>query len=462
MNNIEKKIKSELSNFQDHNNDPTESELWQSIEESLNIDEPSKWRVSILGIFLIGFVAIIFYTALNTNSSSSKQTQIIKKSNVLLESAEKNSSIGSKEVNKVNTIDLIDNNKSLKNDNSELSFLNEVPNQESLDFSDNMVFTSNDFNFIKENRQKKQVHQDEAFLTQQNDSSIYLSDALTHSSLPIVKSIVHSISTLPPIEKLSINLISNTSPYKITMNSEMTIPSKIVHSPLFELSLFNGVNQLFLNQNNSIDNVHNSAIDQANSLSNGLSVGIGFSLVTKKNIFFDIGIEYHELYSKFSIRDTTYEDRLVENYNTKVWVDANTGSILKMETNDVIVEDTIIHRLVQHNHFSSYALPISAGFRIQKDFLAVDFSLGVSYVMTKRHQGVSLSDQISVSKYDTQNFHSVGIGLDCEFLVSVSENIFLSINPRWRYLSPIGFHSDSFNTSAQQVNLNFGVGYKFN
>jgi len=238
-------------------------------------------------------------------------------------------------------------------------------------------------------------------------------------------------------------------------------PVKVVS---FYINAFTGVNALdyrFSSDNHTeIAMLKNESEKLYAGSSHALLFGSKF-----KNWTLSIGVEYHQLWSKFDYMGTREVPRTLDSVKLKIWVDANTGEELFSTIGEGIVIDTETRTVHHYNSIQRISVPLLFGF--QKDFSRINFGLdfGPVFNFTTKQGGKTLEASQGVIEFDGKDFNSPFNTFDISLMVSpslgfdISEKWQLVFAPQWRWSKSEYYSNSDFKVGKSQWNFNVGLRY---
>ena len=469
MSNTEKYIKSKLENHKINSEGQEDLELWNAIQEGLEVPVKKDRRRLILFLFIVIFLigAFGFYKTTGTQDEIRNESQGIaelkrdqtntQKEKMLtqisdtdtkmkeaIQSDHRSEILTTNEV--VNSVrNTIPSANSMK-PNQSITKSASVYSKDLLDLAD-LITTPTLVNEVNV------VAKKEPIVYYKNKQSRIVSRDDKGQSKDYSLLAVKTLNSLIDIERRG-NI-------EIDYNVDLLEATSKTKSNGFEVTLYCGPNLLLLNYS-SIDDVDfGEVLSDLQGSSYGRSVGMNTSFDIGDRFTFNGGIESQEVYIELNTQEFTFETRTAENALIKAWIDSFDGSTINEEYGDITVVDTIVRSVINHNKFNRFSIPLSVGLKKQLGKVEFDLSLGLSLNKTIRQEGFQFLQDSKLYETNKNSYFTVGWYIEPNLSIDLMEGYFISINPRYTYGNAMNYSSELFKQNAFLLNLNIGIGYRF-
>ncbi len=278
------------------------------------------------------------------------------------------------------------------------------------------------------------------------------------------------IDHIPNLSRQFVKLESLDGPYPFVnvMQISSMIPSA-KPKKMWSLNTYGGTNALFVDHRSSTLSDLVALKNSTDHHAWGYSVGANASVRALNKLNLRLGFEYHQTWINFTYDTKSTSTRINENQLVTVWVDENSGQVIKEEYDDVVVP---IHQTRSINHFNKIdliSLPIEAGF--SKSFGRIDLGLWLGPVL---HFAVDMNGrtidangelaEFGIGDSALTPFRQFGLGMRFSPTISyaLNERWALSLLASYTYHPSKEFDQTDLQSDIHQLNLNMGIRHNFN
>ncbi len=267
------------------------------------------------------------------------------------------------------------------------------------------------------------------------------------------------ISLLKPFNQ---SILSTASYIKI-------IEDKTNENPSIRLNIgfIGGINMLYRKHKANIFSQLANLKNATTKLDAGGSFGIQTTIVFNNRWLLKSGIEYHQLWSTLDYSEMKPIQILKKNELVKIAVDAETGNVINRFYKDTLVNATSTRTVLHHNKFEQISVPFEVGVQQNRNLLNYSITVGTVFNFIKNQTGKTIDadgEIIVFSKNDDEALFkpfSVGLRISPLLGYQFSENLSLTLLPKWTWSRQPNWDVTDIKTNVHQLNFNVGLKYTF-
>lgn len=240
------------------------------------------------------------------------------------------------------------------------------------------------------------------------------------------------------------------------------------NSLAWKMDLWGGVNTTKLKYKSENSSDLAALLEQGKKKELALSFGANAALVLKDRWLISSGIEYHQLMVKFEYEDKKNILVPKENQLLTVWLDALTNDTLNTSYGDTTVDAVATREIVNYNKYHKFSIPFEIGFQQKTGKVTYGILTGAVLSFNVFQTGKTLNKGAEITSFDqnssTRTFKKFDMGFRVSPFIAyhLSEKMTFNIRPQFNWQFNSSFDDTDIKITAQQLNLNFGIGYYFN
>lgn len=241
-----------------------------------------------------------------------------------------------------------------------------------------------------------------------------------------------------------------------------------VKGKTYEIGITGGLNMLkFKYGSNNFVNLKNAKETSESSII-GYNIGLESSITWKEKYIFSTGIEYNHLWSKFDYTKSNHYQEIRPNQIIKIWVNSTTNDTLRTETGEVIINGVTRRKVVHHNNYKRFSIPLEIGLRKQIGLIELGVKTGATINFTTAQKGRNIDENFDFINFEKGDvgapYKAFDIGLRVNTFIGFkyTDRLTFRLHPTWSWNKGNTFDSTDINLSIHQFRLNFGASYSIN
>lgn len=204
--------------------------------------------------------------------------------------------------------------------------------------------------------------------------------------------------------------------------------------------------------------------NQAEHLQLGTTTALNIGVAMKKHWTIGTGFAYNQLWSKFEVTQQKSSTELKQNQLLKVWIDTQTGRVLKELYGDTAIT-TVTTRTVRHyNRFEQYSIPLHIGYQTHSGKFTYGISSGVALNFVTSQTGKRFDTNGNIITFNASDANtpfkkqSFGFYLGATVGYEWHKHWNIILTPIWQYQQ---HRTTEFTTHIHQFNGSIGLRYTY-